>query len=250
VTTEEKTMASNDAWLNGGAQSITHIFEAGPYVRSLLPGCLDFDDRTLPRSTHNVRIERVWRDVRKDTLEVFRQVFQRLEEEGDLDMQNIRHRACLYLVYQPRIQASLDGTREAWNNHKVRTAGNRTPVALFELSRTRAINGGYWNGDPRGHRADAGPAACGVNAEAPLHAFSQEQGDPANTQSREDLYHGSASLHTDLELEVASELLKGLDLTEEDGEWGARRFRQSVHLLDLILDHNGQGESGLRQHGV
>ncbi|KAJ7585862.1 hypothetical protein C8J56DRAFT_787895 [Mycena floridula] len=55
---------------------------------------------------------------------------------------------CLYLAFQPRIQESLDRTREAWNHHQIRTAGYRIPVAIYELSRETAIQQGYWPGDP------------------------------------------------------------------------------------------------------
>ncbi|KAJ7669797.1 hypothetical protein B0H17DRAFT_1086436 [Mycena rosella] len=70
------------------------------------------------RSLHNVRIERLWRDVRKDSLESYRQIFTYLGNTGLLDMENEIHRSCLFLVFQPRIQASLDRTRDAWNHHK------------------------------------------------------------------------------------------------------------------------------------
>ncbi|KAJ7596163.1 hypothetical protein C8J56DRAFT_754162, partial [Mycena floridula] len=101
------------------------------------------------RSTNNVRIERLWLDVRKDTLENFRQIFKYLEDNNLLDMEDTIHCLCLYLVFQPHIQASLDRTRDAWNHHRIRTAGNRTPLApMYELSRETAIRRGYWTGDP------------------------------------------------------------------------------------------------------
>ncbi|KAJ7315765.1 hypothetical protein DFH08DRAFT_790196 [Mycena albidolilacea] len=71
------------------------------------------------RSLHNIRIERLWRDVRKDTLETYRQIFIYLTDHDLLDMKNSIHCACLFLVYQPRIQASLDRTRDGWNHHKI-----------------------------------------------------------------------------------------------------------------------------------
>lgn len=95
------------------------------------------------RSIQNIRIERLWRDVRKDTLEIYRQIFTHLEEEGLLDMEDSVQRLCLFLVFHPRIQASLNRTRDAWNFHKVRTAKNKTPVALWNLSRMEAISRGY-----------------------------------------------------------------------------------------------------------
>ncbi|KAJ6483484.1 hypothetical protein C8R47DRAFT_1073275 [Mycena vitilis] len=51
------------------------------------------------------------------TLEAFRQI-DYLEQNGLLDMDNV-HRTCLYLVFQPRIQLSLDRTREARNNQRL-----------------------------------------------------------------------------------------------------------------------------------
>ncbi|KAJ6576731.1 hypothetical protein B0H10DRAFT_1836751 [Mycena sp. CBHHK59/15] len=83
-----------------------------------------------------------------DTLEFFRQIFLYLAANDLLDMKNEVHRSCLYLVYQPRIQASLDRTRDAWNHHKIRTERNKTPVAIYELSREYALARGYWTGDP------------------------------------------------------------------------------------------------------
>lgn len=71
-----------------------------------------------------------------------------MERLGLLDPSNPTHLVCLYLIYQPKIQQSLDATIASWNNHKIRTVGNRTPIAMFELSKERAINAGYWNNDP------------------------------------------------------------------------------------------------------
>ncbi|KAK7034298.1 Integrase catalytic domain-containing protein [Favolaschia claudopus] len=59
------------------------------------------------RSTQNIRMERNWRDVRKDTLEFFREIFMHLVEINLLDMENSIHRVCLFVVFQPRIQKSL-----------------------------------------------------------------------------------------------------------------------------------------------
>ena len=81
--------------------------------------CLHFVYRNLTHfalcfsSLHNVRIERLWRDVRKDSLEFFRQIFIYLEELELLDMGNDVHRICLFLVFHRRIQDSLDRTRNA-----------------------------------------------------------------------------------------------------------------------------------------
>lgn len=170
--------------------------------------------------------------MRKDCLEIFRQIFQHLEEEGTLDMTNRRHRACLYLVYHARIQASLDRAKEAWNNHRIRTAGNRSPLALYELSRTRAINAGYWRTDAGDTAQEAGLEGYGVDPE-PCGADMHDQL-PGSTGQGE-INHRSASLASDAELDVVSLLLAGLDLQADDGAWGTQVFHTAVRELDRLL---------------
>ncbi|KAK6997242.1 Integrase catalytic domain-containing protein [Favolaschia claudopus] len=59
------------------------------------------------RSTQNIRMERNWRDVRKDTLEFFREIFMHLVEINLLDMENSIHRVCLFVDYGHDPQAPL-----------------------------------------------------------------------------------------------------------------------------------------------
>ncbi|KAK6993145.1 hypothetical protein R3P38DRAFT_2800892 [Favolaschia claudopus] len=120
------------------------------------------------RSRHNVRIERLWRDVRKDALETFRQIFDYLEKNDLLDMENPVHSACLFLVFKRRIQAALDRARDAWNHHRMRTQHDKTPIAIYELSRTAAIIRGYWTGDPGDDMDAASDPLYGFDGDAPL----------------------------------------------------------------------------------
>lgn len=100
-------------------------------------------------------------------------------------MLNIRQgfqRAALFLVFQPRIQDSLDRTQAAWNYHMIGSAGNKTPVGMFELSQATAITEGYWTGDPGNSL---------VNAEDPLYGCDGEAGpllqnSPEDTNVEED----------------------------------------------------------------
>ncbi|KAK6981399.1 hypothetical protein R3P38DRAFT_3333827 [Favolaschia claudopus] len=94
-------------------------------------------------SRHNVRIERLWRDVRKDALETFRQIFDYLEKNDLLDMENPVHSACLFLVFQRRIQGR-------------------------SRSRTAAITRGYWTGDPGDDMDAASDPLYGFDGDAPL----------------------------------------------------------------------------------
>lgn len=82
-------------------------------------------------STHNQRIERLWRDVYRSVGVVFRDTFCQLEEEGHLDPLNEIDLFCLHLVFLPRVNAALKSFCNPWNNHSVSTANNMTPNQLF-----------------------------------------------------------------------------------------------------------------------
>ncbi|KAJ7586790.1 hypothetical protein C8J56DRAFT_787630, partial [Mycena floridula] len=81
-------------------------------------------------------------------LEFFCQIFHYLNSLELFDLQSDVHCICLYIVFHPRIQASLDQTLTSWNLHKMSTEHSKTPESIYALSRTKAINRGYWSGDP------------------------------------------------------------------------------------------------------
>ncbi|KAI0039188.1 hypothetical protein FA95DRAFT_1504526 [Auriscalpium vulgare] len=184
-------------------------------VRSVL---ITLDDPYT--SLHNVRIERLWRDVRKGTAETYRQVFFHLEDAGLLDMNDALDRACLYLVFQPRIQASLDRTLDGWNHHKVRTARKRTPVAMFELSRQVAIREGYWTGDPGDNVGLASDPLYGVDTDAPAPPADELRDDPQAPAAADDDDDEVADDDLADEHREIREALAGIDLDAEDGNWG------------------------------
>ena len=92
------------------------------------------------RSVHNSRIERQWRDVYQIVLSVFYDLFLSLEEERYLDIDNEDHLFCLHFVYKPLINQMLSNFTSSWLNHKVRTAGNRTPMQLFIMGMQQVAN--------------------------------------------------------------------------------------------------------------
>lgn len=134
----------------------------------------------FPSSIQNIRMERTWRDIRKDALEQFREVFLHLEEMGLLDMSNAVHRLVLYLVYQPRIQVALDRAKDAWNLHRIRTARNKSPLAIYKLSREKAINRGYWTGDPGDDLDTVNDPDYGCDGDAPLATGENMAGEPGS----------------------------------------------------------------------
>ncbi|KAJ6565056.1 hypothetical protein B0H10DRAFT_1929296 [Mycena sp. CBHHK59/15] len=216
-------------------ERLTHQLNA---IRTILA---TLDDPAIDAAMLSDLVERLWRDIRKDTLESFRQIFIYLTDNDLLDMKNDVHRSCLFLVFQPRIQASLDRTREAWNHHKIRTDRNKTPVAIYELSREAAIRRGYWTGDPGDDiNTVANDALYGYDGEAPLPPPSDAALD-ANIHAPmeaplglEEERAAGICLNDDDELAAIRELMPDFDFEEEDGNWGIDVFCRAVVLLSSI----------------
>ncbi|XP_071830128.1 uncharacterized protein [Apostichopus japonicus] len=91
------------------------------------------------KSVHNQRIERLWRDVFKSCLSVYYDLFHNMEDEGMLDCCSDVDLFSLHYVFQPIINKHLKAFRESYIHHKIRTAGNQTPLQLW----TSASNNGY-----------------------------------------------------------------------------------------------------------
>ncbi|KAI7790565.1 hypothetical protein IRJ41_003596 [Triplophysa rosa] len=115
------------------------------------------------RSVHNQRIERLWRDVYQHVLDLFSCLFLDLEAEGTLNPDNEKHLFSLYWSFLPQLQRHLEFFQEAWNNHKLRTAGNQSPLQLW--TRFQDIQDPYQVDDDYGVDWE-GPHSCeeeGVN---------------------------------------------------------------------------------------
>ncbi|KAG6914284.1 hypothetical protein DXG01_001300 [Tephrocybe rancida] len=189
------------------------------------------------RSIHNVRIERLWRDVRRYALEFFRQIFLHLEQSGLLDMEEPAHRIVLYLVYEPQVQKQLDKTVASWNFHKLRTARNLTPIALWELSRQDAITQGYWTGDPGDH-ADKVDELYGVDSQENGLGEPDTGGEGPWVEpngSLEEEREAGLFINEDEELAWARDILKDINLTRDDGNEGIDVFCQAKLVLETFL---------------
>ncbi|KAJ7673212.1 hypothetical protein DFH06DRAFT_58455 [Mycena polygramma] len=185
------------------------------------------------RSTQNIRMERGWRDVRKDTLQFFRENFLHLEEIGLLDMESSIGHVCLYIVFQPRIQASLDETLSSWNLHKIRTANNKSPHAIYELSREKAINRGYWTGDPGDDVATASDPSYGVDSNEPLPPLDELANDPDALNANEFAdaaaeQEAGVYVNHDDEVEEMRMALGDFDYMADDGNWGIDAYCRAV----------------------
>lgn len=81
-------------------------------------------------SKHNTRIERLWGDVTRDTSRFYIDLFSQYTERG-MDLGNKIHVFVLQYMFIPRINEALKAFIHAWNNHKVRTEHNKTPLQLL-----------------------------------------------------------------------------------------------------------------------
>ena len=82
-------------------------------------------------SVHNQRIERFWRDLFIGCTGIFYHLFYYLEETGILDPNDEIHLFCLHFVYIPYINYAIQLFTNAWSDHPMSTAGNRSPNQLW-----------------------------------------------------------------------------------------------------------------------
>lgn len=173
--------------------------------------------------------------MRKDSLESYRQIFIYLGDNDLLDMENEIHRSCLFLVFQPRIQASLDRTRDAWNHHKIRTARNKTPIAIFELSREQAIRRGYWTSDMGDDLDTVADPLYGYDGEAPQPPIAEQAGEPdvvvPEPAGIEAQREAGICVNDDEELADVQALMEDFDFQRDDENWGIDVYCEAVILL-------------------
>ena len=102
-------------------------------------------------STHNQRIERLWRDVFRCVLHFFYYVFYAMEDAQILFLDNPTHVFTLHYIFLPRINQALHEYMRGFNEHGIRTANNWSPNQMW-------INGMLNEENPLAHdRLDETP---------------------------------------------------------------------------------------------
>ena len=82
-------------------------------------------------STHNQRIERLWRDVYRCVASTFHALFYYMEEEQLLDPESDVDLFVLHCVFLPQINHALECFSGAWNQHSLRTEQMWSPKKIW-----------------------------------------------------------------------------------------------------------------------
>ena len=157
-----------------------------------------------------------------------------LEEVGLLDVESALHRICLFITFQQRIQRSLDETVASWNLHKVCTAGNKTPLAIYQLSREHAINRGYWTGDP-GDALDTVDSLYGEDGDAGFPPANELTEDPPERGEDSPVDEERQAVVDDEEIQEAMSRLGDMDFNVDDGNYGLDFYVEAVGRLTACL---------------
>ena len=83
------------------------------------------------KSTHNQRIERLWRDVFRCVLSTFHSLFYFMEELGSLDPVSDFDLFVLHAVFLPKVGHCLKEFMSSWNCHPLRTKHNWSPRKIW-----------------------------------------------------------------------------------------------------------------------
>lgn len=137
------------------------------------------------RSTHNQRIERLWRDVWNGLSNVYHSLFTLLEQDGILDINSETHLWALQYVYMPRIDRDLQHFVNQWNHHGLRTTRYMSPYRMFVRGclrlQSQNLTGvqGLFGADEG--PADEQPAEQAVRPPVPTFNWPERVAVPANT---------------------------------------------------------------------
>ena len=171
-------------------------------------------------STHNQRIEPLWRDVFRCVCHLYYYIFYAMESTGILDTDNPIHLFTLHLIFIPRINKALDEFREAFNHHKVRTERNRSPNQMW-------LDGMFHPDNPLAH-ADLDEEPYD------LEMYGHDPHGPSSAASDNNVVVQLVHLpHNDL---LTSFVLETIDPLQQSDEMGVDIYTEALELVVLKIE--------------
>ncbi|KAE8207396.1 hypothetical protein CF327_g7354 [Tilletia walkeri] len=193
-------------------------------------------------STHNQRIERLWVDLQRWTTDRYKALFQRMEQDEILDIDNPVEVWVLHFVFLPQLQLALQHFQAMWNSHPMSTQGllNKSPKQMFVKGILEAKRCGW--SILEGANEVVGEGAV-------LRDFSQygtQEGEPRQ-QREDDPYIHIAALDQEvppilLHPTIQEELRRRLPVIwppPPDG--GQSVYRKALFLVNTLLQSQGPG---------
>ena len=83
------------------------------------------------RSVHNTRIERLWKEVNRVVISLYKAIFQHMEQHGILDRNNELDIWILHYIFLPRLGRLTEELILQWNYRGMRTTAQPFPIALW-----------------------------------------------------------------------------------------------------------------------
>ena len=168
-------------------------------------------------STHNQRIERLWREVYRCVCHLYYCTFYAMESSGLLNVEDPIQLFTLHTVFIPRINNSLNELSEAFNNHAVSTEGNWTPYQMW-------MNGMMHSNNPLAHED-----VDGEPDDLQLYGYDPEDPSPSEEDSNvvvEPITFDNRDL-------IESYVLDAVDPVMQSTQLGIDLYIQA---LDLVRD--------------
>ena len=170
-------------------------------------------------STHNQRIERLWRDVFRCVCHLYYYTFYAMESTGILQVNEPVHLFALHLVFIPRINKALNEFLEAFNHHRVRTEKNWSPIQMWT----------------NGMIHDNNPLAHGLVDEEPDDLAMYGYDAQGSSSSRQENNVVVEPIDLDNEELIKAYILDKIDPLKESSELGVDIYCEVLSLTQEII---------------
>ena len=168
-------------------------------------------------STHNQRIERLWREVYRCVCHLYYYTFYAMESSGILNVEDPIQLFALHTIFIPRVNNSLREFSEAFNNHAVSTEGNWTPYQIW-------MNGMMHANNPLAHGD-----VDGEPDDIQLHRYDPEGPSPSEEYNNVVVEPMSLDNRHSIESHV-------LDVADSPTQSTQLRIDLYIQALDLVRD--------------